>query len=100
MTFAEMQVKLDATLISYRARILHNQGYAPHCIAKKLQISAARVKSYLQGVNCVVKAPSLPKKICPERSRIWGVPVLRISCSKDRLRLNSDFHRKSYIPSR
>ena len=72
-----MRVKSDLTLIAYRARILHNLGYAPHCITK---------------------TPSLPKAICPKASEIWGVPVLRTSCSKERIKLHSLFHSASYIP--
>lgn len=100
MTFREMQVKLDATLLAYRTRILHNQGYAPHCIAKKMGIPVERVHSYLQGVYCIAKTPVLPKRICPKSSKVWGVPVLRIACSKERLERHASFHRKSYIPSK
>lgn len=100
MNFKQIRIELDATLIAYRARDLHNKGLAPHSIAKKLSISSDRVKKYISGVYCTAKSPSLPKRVCPQRSKVWGIPVLRFSCSSDRLRLNSEFHRKSYIPRR
>ena len=98
MTFRELQISLDATLISYRARILHNQGLAPKSIADTLNISTKRVKGYLKGVYCTAKTPKLPTHICQEASKIWRIPVLRYSGSKARLRLNSKFHHDAYIP--
>ena len=99
ITFKEMQVQIDATLIAYRARILHNQGYAPRAIADKLQLRTQRVRKYLKGVYCTAKTPLYPQHICPEASRIWGTPLLRYSGSKQRLRRNGQFHRDSYIPN-
>ena len=98
MTFNDMRVKSDLTLIAYRARILHNLGYTPHCISKKLNVSKKRVLSYLEGVYCIAKTPTLPRSICPKSSDLWGVPVLRTSCSKERIKLHSLFHSASYIP--
>jgi len=99
MTFRKIQINLDASLISYRARILHNQGLAPSSIANRLKIPTGRVKQYLEGVYCTAKTPSLPSRLCPTRSKFWGIPVFQYSGSQERLNINSQFHRDSYIPS-
>ena len=98
MTFREIREKLDPTLIAYRARILYNLGYAPYCISKKLAIPRKQVDLYLEGVYCIAKIPPLPQKIRPEAAKIWGISTMRLSCSEERIKLNSLFHRKSYIP--
>lgn len=96
-TFKQTQIELDATLIAFRVRIEYKKGLGIHTIAKKFNITSDRVKKYVQGVCCIAKTPRLPKKLCSERSKFWGIPVFRISCSKERLNINSEFHRRSSI---
>ena len=96
-TFNEMAVELDATLTACRVRIAHKQGYAPHTLAKRFNMPSKRIKKLLAGVVCTARTPRLPERICPKRSALWGVPILRVSCSKERLRRHGEFHRDAFI---
>lgn len=91
-TFESLCVELDATLIYARVRMAHKDGLAVSTIAKRFNLPPEKVKDYLRGVCCVAKRPRLPTRLCPERSKAWGVPVFRISCSDARLKRSSRFH--------
>ena len=95
-TFERLCVELDATLLYARVRIAFKQGLGVSTIAKRFNLTAGQVKNYLCGAYCVAKRPSFPKRLCPDRSAVWGVPVYRTSCSETGVRRNSRFHRDSY----
>ncbi|MXV74516.1 hypothetical protein F4Z99_09575 [Candidatus Poribacteria bacterium] len=96
-TFESLCVELDATLIFYRVRMAHKQGLADSTIAKRFDLPIGKVRDYIEGNYRVAKPPSLPKRLCPESSALWGVPILRTSCSETRLKRNSRFHRDSWF---
>ena len=99
-TFNQMQIELDATLLAARVRIAYQKGYGRNTLAKMFNLTPRRVKTYIRGVYCPAKTLTLPIQLCTQRSKFWGIPVFRHSCSKDRLRRKSAFHRDSYIPSK
>ena len=98
-TFETLCTELDATLLPYRVRIEHKKGIAPRTLAKKFNIPVSRVKRYIQGTYLIARSPSLPKRLNPKATKLWGIPTFRISCSEERLNRNSRFHSASYIPT-
>jgi len=96
-TFEELCVELDATLIFYRVRMAHKDGLSDSTIAKRFNLPVEKVKVYIEGDYAVAKPPRLPKRLCPEWSEAWGVPILRTSCSESRLQRSSRFHRAAWI---
>ena len=97
--FEAICTELDASLLPYRVRIEHKKGLSPRTLAKQFKIPVSRVKRYIQGTYLTARSPSLPKRLDPKASAIWGIPTFRISCSEKRLDRNSQFHRDSYIPT-